>query len=233
MPCAGLRRVLGWGKSIRLDGLAERLEAIDHASVGLIDRWRVRGELPEGQRSLAMTNCASPAHHLPLTHGHAQTPLRSDAYSGARPCATDLSIGVDAKAALLWARLAEVAPALFRLRLLNKLWCAALSPIPNCAPARSRTCTPRSAASLAPIPPDFARPWRRYIICGSPELFLHSYSSLSQRCSLYCDGRRVEIPKSIEGLMVLNTPLYGGGSDLWDEARMAPLPATMRHFDTR
>ena len=33
-----------------------------------------------------------------------------------------LSIGVDAKAALLWARLALRLPWAFRLRLLNKLW---------------------------------------------------------------------------------------------------------------
>lgn len=32
--------------------------------------------------------------------------------------------------------------------------------------------------------------------------------------------------------MVLNTPSYGGGSDLWDEARAAPLPATTRHFQS-
>ena len=32
------------------------------------------------------------------------------------------SIGVDAKAALLWARLSKARPGLFKLRLLNKLW---------------------------------------------------------------------------------------------------------------
>ena len=39
-------------------------------------------------------------------------------------------------------------------------------------------------------------------------------------------GKRIEIPRSIEGLMVLNTPSYGGGSDLWDESRGAPLGAS-------
>jgi diacylglycerol kinase (ATP) len=49
------------------------------------------------------------------------------------------SIGVDAKAALLWARLSKARPELFKLRLLNKLW---------------------------------------YIICGTPEFALHSFSDL-------------------------------------------------------
>ena len=55
---------------------------------------------------------------------------------------------------------------------------------------------------------------------------------LSHRCTLSCDGQPVTIPPSIEGLMVLNTPSYGGGSDLWDEARGAPLQATTRHFQS-
>ena len=93
-----------------------------------------------------------------------------------------LSIGVDAKAALLWTRLARAKPALFQLRLLNKLW---------------------------------------YIICGAPEVVLHSFRDLSERCELYCDGERIEVPPSAEGLMVLNTLSYGGGSDLWDEAPRA------------
>jgi len=104
-----------------------------------------------------------------------------------------LSVGVDAKAALNWARMAKAVPALFRMRLLNKLW---------------------------------------YIIVGTPEFFLHSYKGLSHRCTLSCDGQPVTIPPSIEGLMVLNTPSYGGGSDLWDEARGAPLQATTRHFQS-
>ena len=30
--------------------------------------------------------------------------------------------------------------------------------------------------------------------------------------------------------MVLNTPSYGGGSDLWDEQRKAPLASRLRHM---
>ena len=104
-----------------------------------------------------------------------------------------LSIGVDAKAALLWARLALKIPLLFRLRLLNKLW---------------------------------------YIICGSPEFLMHSYRDLPSRLTIECDGQAIPLPEGLEGVMVLNTPSYGGGSDLWDESRGAPLPARTDRFVT-
>lgn len=104
-----------------------------------------------------------------------------------------LSVGVDARAALLWARLAKRAPALFRLRLLNKLW---------------------------------------YILCGTPEFFLHSYAHLRDCCEITCDGRTITLPERCEGLMILNTPSYGGGSDLWDEQRQAPLGARQRSLQT-
>ena len=32
--------------------------------------------------------------------------------------------------------------------------------------------------------------------------------------------------------MILSTPSYGGGSDLWDEARAAPLRASTKHFQS-
>ena len=104
-----------------------------------------------------------------------------------------MSIGVDAKAALVWARLGKRIPWAFRLRILCKLW---------------------------------------YIVCGSPEFVQHSYRGLSQRLALTCDGKRIEIPQGAEGLMVCNTPSYGGGSDLWDESRGAPLPARLSRFQT-
>ena len=42
----------------------------------------------------------------------------------------------------------------------------------------------------------------RYILCGTPEFFLHSYRDLPARATLTCDGRPVAIPPGIEGLMV-------------------------------
>ena len=78
-----------------------------------------------------------------------------------------LSVGIDAKAALLWTRLSRAMPQLFKLRLLNKLW---------------------------------------YIVCGAPELLLHTYGDLHERVELVCDGKPIEIPRSVEGLMILNIP---------------------------
>ena len=85
-----LARVLGWGKSIRLDALPELVRSLDTARVALVDRWRVAGQLPEGDTSVVMSNY--------------------------------LSIGLDTRAALRWARLKESVPWAFRLRLINKLW---------------------------------------------------------------------------------------------------------------
>ena len=61
---------------------------------------------------------------------------------------------------------------------------------------------------------------------------MHSYRRLDERVSITCDGKPVPLPRGIEGLMILNTPSYGGGSDLWDEARGAPLPARADRFTT-
>jgi hypothetical protein len=129
-----LARVLDWGKGVRLDALPKRLVELDEARVAVLDRWAVRGAMPEGTSRVVMSNY--------------------------------MSIGVDAKAALLWSRLARARPALFKFRLLNKLW---------------------------------------YIVCGTPEFLLHSYRRLSDRVELTCDGERIDIPRGIEGLMVLNT----------------------------
>lgn len=71
-----------------------------------------------------------------------------------------------------------------------------------------------------------------YIICGTPEYALHTYRDLAERMTITCDGKPIELPRGIEGVMVLNTPSYGGGSDLWDEARAAPLAARTKHFQT-
>ena len=52
----------------------------------------------------------------------------------------------------------------------------------------------------------------------------------SERIFLECDGEKIPLPPNLEGLMVLNTPSYGGGSDLWDEQRKAPLSSRLRYM---
>ena len=124
-----LARVLGWGKSVRVDALNARLAALDSVRVSLLDRWRLAGKLPEGRNSVIMCNY--------------------------------LSIGVDAKAALLWARLAKRVPWLFRLRILNKVRAApsslslSLSPSPmtltlilSHSPSLTRPLASRPSAAL-------------------------------------------------------------------------------------
>lgn len=49
---------------------------------------------------------------------------------------------------------------------------------------------------------------------------------------LVCNGKPIKIPKSVEGIMIVSTPSYGGGSDLWDEKRSAPLRTRLRHMQT-
>ena len=105
-----LARVLGWGKSFRRERMLSQLAKLDRSRIAALDRWQMRGSLPEGRAETRLCNYCS--------------------------------IGVDAKAALLWARLSEARPELFKLRLLNKLW---------------------------------------YIICGTPEFALHSFSDLHAR----------------------------------------------------
>lgn len=97
-----LARVLGWGKSVRLDAVRAHLRSLRGARPVLLDRWQVRGSMPDGKASLPMSNY--------------------------------MSIGVDAQAALRWARLSKTRPELFRLRLLNKLWLANPNPEPSPEP---------------------------------------------------------------------------------------------------
>lgn len=51
------QRVLGWGKSVRLDRVADRLDALEVARPSMLDRWALTGSLPEGRAPLVMTVC--------------------------------------------------------------------------------------------------------------------------------------------------------------------------------
>jgi diacylglycerol kinase (ATP) len=54
-----LARVLGWGKSVRLDTLSDLFSTLDAARVRLVDRWLVHGTLPEGASARRMCNYLS------------------------------------------------------------------------------------------------------------------------------------------------------------------------------
>lgn len=65
-----------------------------------------------------------------------------------------------------------------------------------------------------------------YGVLGGKELLQRTYKNLEQRVQLECDGHRIALP-SLQGIVVLNIPSYGGGSNFWggnkeDDAFYAP-----------
>ncbi|CAN7996099.1 unnamed protein product, partial [Ixodes pacificus] len=63
-------------------------------------------------------------------------------------------------------------------------------------------------------------------VLGGKELLQRTYKNLEQRVQLECDGHRIALP-SLQGIVVLNIPSYGGGSNFWggnkeDDAFYAP-----------
>ncbi|XP_022691467.1 diacylglycerol kinase delta-like isoform X2 [Varroa jacobsoni] len=53
-----------------------------------------------------------------------------------------------------------------------------------------------------------------YGVLGGRELLNKTYKNLEQRVHLECDGHRIALP-SLQGIVVLNIPSYGGGSNFW------------------
>ncbi|XP_076311305.1 diacylglycerol kinase delta-like isoform X2 [Tachypleus tridentatus] len=53
-----------------------------------------------------------------------------------------------------------------------------------------------------------------YGVLGGKELWQRSFRNLEQKVQLECDGRRIPLP-SLQGIVVLNIPSYGGGSNFW------------------
>jgi diacylglycerol kinase (ATP) len=55
-----------------------------------------------------------------------------------------------------------------------------------------------------------------YAGLGSFDLLDHACGSLPYTLELYCDGRRVDLPPDLEGIVVLNIPSFMGGVDAWN-----------------
>eukprot|EP00052_Salpingoeca_macrocollata_P015685 m.125202 g.125202 ORF g.125202 m.125202 type:complete len:1071 (-) comp19772_c0_seq1:251-3463(-) len=53
-----------------------------------------------------------------------------------------------------------------------------------------------------------------YGLLGSKEVFANSCKNLQRRVELYCDSKRIELPKS-QGIVVLNISSYMGGTNFW------------------
>ncbi|CAJ1419547.1 unnamed protein product [Effrenium voratum] len=43
-------------------------------------------------------------------------------------------------------------------------------------------------------------------------------ANIGEKMELFCDGHPVDIPSSLEGIIILNIPSFGGGTDLWGRA---------------
>ena len=54
-----LARVLGWGKSFRRERMLAQIAKLDRARVAALDRWRMRGRLPEGRTETRLCNYCS------------------------------------------------------------------------------------------------------------------------------------------------------------------------------
>eukprot|EP00929_Paragymnodinium_shiwhaense_P016272 TRINITY_DN124538_c0_g1_i1.p1 TRINITY_DN124538_c0_g1~~TRINITY_DN124538_c0_g1_i1.p1 ORF type:complete len:533 (+),score=96.96 TRINITY_DN124538_c0_g1_i1:84-1682(+) len=57
-----------------------------------------------------------------------------------------------------------------------------------------------------------------YIRSGTLNFLKKSCKNLASKVVLECDGKVIEVPANLEGIVVLNIPSFGGGSDLWGSA---------------
>ncbi|XP_069104999.1 diacylglycerol kinase delta-like isoform X3 [Argopecten irradians] len=53
-----------------------------------------------------------------------------------------------------------------------------------------------------------------YGVLGGKEILHQTFKNLDQRVQLECDGQRIPLP-SLQGIVILNIPSYGGGSNFW------------------
>jgi diacylglycerol kinase (ATP) len=107
------------------------------------------------------------------------------------------SIGVDAKVALDFHLARQASPDSFKSRKMNKIKYFGY----GTSAVFDGTCKGNS--------------------CAGGLLFLERnemtlpITDLSSKLSLQVDDKEIELPKGLEGLIVLNLPSYAGGSDLW------------------
>ncbi|RUS80948.1 hypothetical protein EGW08_011299 [Elysia chlorotica] len=53
-----------------------------------------------------------------------------------------------------------------------------------------------------------------YGVLGGKEMINKTFKNLDQRVLLECDGQRIPLP-SLQGIVILNIPSYGGGANFW------------------
>ena len=100
-----------------------------------------------------------------------------------------LGIGVDAEVTLMFHRLRTDNPRLFSNRIVNKIGYLWIG----------------AKLSL-----------RRYVkYFGKPG---EMQGNLADRVRLFADGKRVQLPPGLSGIIVLNLPSFGGGLDMWTDS---------------
>eukprot|EP00930_Biecheleria_cincta_P103522 TRINITY_DN9551_c0_g1_i1.p1 TRINITY_DN9551_c0_g1~~TRINITY_DN9551_c0_g1_i1.p1 ORF type:complete len:552 (-),score=98.82 TRINITY_DN9551_c0_g1_i1:83-1738(-) len=60
-----------------------------------------------------------------------------------------------------------------------------------------------------------------YFRSGTKAMFQNTCANIGSKVTLECDGAAVDIPQNLEGIIVLNIPSFGGGTDLWGQAHAA------------
>jgi len=57
-----------------------------------------------------------------------------------------------------------------------------------------------------------------YFTSGANAWLAKTCANIESKIDVFCDGKPVEIPSALEGIIVLNIPSFGGGTDLWGRA---------------
>ena len=70
-----------------------------------------------------------------------------------------------------------------------------------------------------------------YGVLGGKEMLHRTFKNLDQRVLLECDGQRIPLP-SLQGIVILNIPSYGGGANFWGGTK-EDLNFTAPNFDDK
>jgi len=68
-----------------------------------------------------------------------------------------------------------------------------------------------------------------YGVLGGKEILQKTFKNLDQRVQLECDGQRIPLP-SLQGIVILNIPSFGGGSNFWGGTKEVDVSKTSLPF---
>eukprot|EP00927_Polykrikos_kofoidii_P054923 TRINITY_DN49265_c0_g1_i1.p1 TRINITY_DN49265_c0_g1~~TRINITY_DN49265_c0_g1_i1.p1 ORF type:complete len:615 (+),score=101.75 TRINITY_DN49265_c0_g1_i1:213-2057(+) len=230
-----LSRVMGWGGGY--DGsVAAHLLRVSNAHAAMLDRWQVccRDIMPLEQQPETSAEVSAPtASHV--ASPSVSAPASPQATSPGAPHEAETAAAADAVVVVASAPEAGSAEASSPIRQPVQLE-QPLAAVPAQLVQRERKelvmCNYFGIGVDAAVALDFHQMRERsphlffsrlvnklwYLQSGTQNFFHQSCSNLASRVVLECDGRVVEVPKNMQGIVVLNIPSFGGGSDLWGSA---------------